>query len=164
MKFEEEKGKDVKDLKKKSTLKIEPKTSLKDNRKSVTDDLRALLRGMDSEDKKDGDEKLESIIIFKNVITVEDLQINLTETNYESKENIERNLKGRHTRISILKNLSQEDLEKLKNAQDEEYEQENKENDLKKLEDTGPKVKRLINHSKLLTKNWPFNLETYVKY
>ena len=83
----------------------------------------------------------------------------ISPTNYESKENINKNLKGRFTRISI-KGLSEEELKKLQDQQDKEDAEASKLEDKKTdvIENKG--VKRHIDYVKLLVKNWPFELET----
>ncbi len=87
-------------------------------------------------------------------------KVDISPTHYESQENIDKKLKGRHTRISILKNMSEGDLNKLQGTENEGNESEEREVEKKAEEKAKPKTKRLINVTKLLVRNWPFELET----
>jgi len=90
---------------------------------------------------------------FVNNAENDGINVDITQADYLKKEEIAKKLKGRFTRIS-LKAIPDSELEKIRQMEDkmDSNEIERKLNEI-----------RVINKTKLLIKNWPFEIESYVK-
>jgi hypothetical protein len=84
---------------------------------------------------------------------------------------VAKNLKGRHTRISIISDVNKALIKNEENKEDEVEEDksnassprsdDNLKNDIKLVTESKSLVTRKIDHCKLLVKNWAFNMETF---